>query len=188
MSSPSWLRSTARAQRRHVRGRRSASTSNARSRTIQTIAQGTRNELVVVIEVTSALSDATRPKLTLWMPPRVGALRWDGEPGVRCAARVRRRHSRHCRVASDFCCARCRRTNATRPGAAEVTAQGRSHRPGRLRGKRPAGPRQPAHHRGAGTSQVGRASERGRSSGGPSCSGGSRRRSPSSSSPGSPRR
>ena len=186
MSSPSWLRSTARAQRRHVRGRRSASTSNARSRTIHTIAQGTRNELVVVIEVTSPLSDAKGPKLTLWMPPRVGTLRCDREPGVRCAARVRRRHSRHCRVASDLCCARYRWTGATRPRAAEVTAQGRSHRPGRLRRERPAGPLQPAHHRRAGTSQV--ASERGRSSGGPSCSGGSRRRSPSSSSPGSPRR
>jgi hypothetical protein len=188
MSSPSWLRSTALAQRRHVRGRRSASTSNVRSRTIHTIAQGTRNELVVVIEVTTALSDATRPKLTLWMPLRVGALRCACESGVRCTARVRRRHSRHCRVASDLWCARCRSAGATRPCAAEVTAESRSHRPGRLRRERPAGPRQPAHHRGAGTSQVGRASERGRSSGRQSCSGGHRPRSPSSSSPGSPRR
>jgi hypothetical protein len=48
-----------------VRGRRSASTSSARSRTTHTIAQGTRNELDIVIEVTTALSDAAPPKLTL---------------------------------------------------------------------------------------------------------------------------
>jgi hypothetical protein len=61
-----WLRSSARPQPRQVRGRRSASTSSARSRTIHTIAQGTRNALDVVIEVMEALSDATSGKLSLY--------------------------------------------------------------------------------------------------------------------------
>ena len=60
ISSPTWPRSTGRLQRRQVRGRRSASTSSARSRTTQTIAQGKRNEVDVVIVATNAVSDARR--------------------------------------------------------------------------------------------------------------------------------
>ena len=152
MSSPSWLRSTARPQRRHVRGRTSASTSRVRSSTTHTIAQGTRNAPEVVTEVTIALSDGRRGKLTC-----AEALRWGREPGVRCAARLRRRHSRHRRVASRLCCHGQRCPGAARAGATEVTAQGRSYRPRRLRRERSARPRQPPDHRGSGAAPLARA-------------------------------
>ena len=70
ISSPTWPRSTGRLQRRQVRGRRSASTSSARSRTTQTIAQGKRNEVDVVIVSTHAVSDARGKELS----PVPGAL------------------------------------------------------------------------------------------------------------------
>jgi hypothetical protein len=53
-----------------VRGSRFASTKSARSRTTQTIAQGTRNEVDVVIAATPAVSDGRGEELS----PVLGAL------------------------------------------------------------------------------------------------------------------
>ena len=76
ISAPTWPRSTGRLQRRHVRGRRSASTSSARSRTTQTIAQGKRNEVDVVIVATHAVSDARGEELSPGPGPGAWSLEW----------------------------------------------------------------------------------------------------------------